>query len=323
VYDPRIAAPVWIVLITAFLFDRRIRFLIRPSLTVLAIFVLLLANFAQLQPGTPETRSLFERIPPAIEAVQRFRVPAQFVSGWESRVFLLYLATAVLGVFSLLKQWPKLSPLLRWLFASVPLLGLLGVPTSYVFLDLLHLRAALLLHPERALLFTAVFVAILCIQSALQSQTGERWLFAAGPLLLIIASWRPLTHHPGPDTAPAANWALNNTWGASTFLFADAGDALVPGRFRAQATRAVWTDWETGQLCTSSDVFADEWQRRWRDTMQGSYSLEKLRRFLTMPIDYYVLSARNRISSAKPVYADANWLIYDAHDLRSALPLHH
>jgi hypothetical protein len=50
-YDFRLAALFWLVLVTAFVCDRKLRILLRPTLTILIVFVLLLANLAQLQPG--------------------------------------------------------------------------------------------------------------------------------------------------------------------------------------------------------------------------------------------------------------------------------
>ncbi|MCU1293694.1 MAG: hypothetical protein JWP08_2544, partial [Bryobacterales bacterium] len=62
VYDPRVAFPFWTVVLLALLFDGQLRRLLRPSITVLAIFGLLLANLAQLQPGVGESRAVFEKL---------------------------------------------------------------------------------------------------------------------------------------------------------------------------------------------------------------------------------------------------------------------
>jgi hypothetical protein len=61
-YDPVIVAPLWAVIIACFLFDARVRRLMRPTLTILVIFVLLSANLAQLQPGVVESQDLFSKI---------------------------------------------------------------------------------------------------------------------------------------------------------------------------------------------------------------------------------------------------------------------
>ena len=50
-YHVPTAAPFWTVLLIAFIFERRLRMLLRPTLSILVVFALLLANLAQLQPG--------------------------------------------------------------------------------------------------------------------------------------------------------------------------------------------------------------------------------------------------------------------------------
>jgi len=104
------------------------------------------------------------------------------------------------------------------------------------------------------------------------------------------------------------------------FLFPDAGHELAPGMFRAQAKRAVWVDWETGKQSDYFDTFADEWWRRWQDTMQPKLTPERLKSLLSLPIDYYVLHPAARIPGVKPVFENLDWLVYDAHDLRGTGP---
>jgi hypothetical protein len=320
IYDPRLAAPFWLIVLTAFVADRSLRRMIRPILTILAIFILLLANFAQLQPATAETRGMFEHLPPVIEAVQKFRTPELWVSGWQPRSALLYLALFSLGAWAVAALWKELGRPLRWVLCGLPLIGIATLPLSAALLDWGHIRLVPLAQPARTVAFTALIGAVSCAIAALRLQSRERWLFAAGPLLLLIAAWLPIgAAHELTSTENAARWARDNTWGASMFLFADGGQGLAPGQFRAQATRAVWVDWQTGRLCDSSDLFADEWRRRWQDTMTDGFSDAKIRRLLALPIDYFVVDASHPIAHGKPVFADTHWAIYDAHELRSVL----
>ncbi len=53
-YDPMMAAPFWLMAVAAFAFDKQMRRLVKPLLAILVVFGLLLANLAQLQPGTPD-----------------------------------------------------------------------------------------------------------------------------------------------------------------------------------------------------------------------------------------------------------------------------
>ena len=84
------------------------------------------------------------------------------------------------------------------------------------------------------------------------------------------------------------------------FLFPDAGRERYPGVFRARSRRAVWVDWETGKQMDFFDTFADEWSRRWRDSMEGAYSEPRLQRLLSLPIDYYVLKRIHAMKEATP-----------------------
>jgi hypothetical protein len=320
IYNPFIAAVFWFVLLVAFLFDRTLRHFIRPTFTVLAVFLLLLANFAQLQPAGADTRGLFERLPPAIESVQRLRIPELWITNWQGRDLFFYLALSLVIAWSGARLWKTLAPSLRWLLLGLPAIGLLGIPLTELLLDLLHLRAGVLMKPAQTLLFTALPGAVICTLAARTCQRTERWLFLSAPLLVLVAAWSPTSAaRRDSHTQSAADWARDNTWGASVFLFPDAGKDAAPGQFRAESNRAVWVDWQTGTLSDASDQFADEWHRRWKDTMLEGSSPAKIRRLLTLPIDYYVLNPQHALTGGKPVYSDRNWLIYDATDLRKLL----
>jgi hypothetical protein len=123
-------------------------------------------------------------------------------------------------------------------------------------------------------------------------------------------------------TAEVTDWAEANTWGSSMFLFPDAGRDLYPGMFRAESRRAVWVDWNSGSLGNYSDSFARDWWERWQQTMEGSFSPQRLQQILSLPVDYYVLKRTNQLASVKPVFGNREFVVYDSGDLRkSAAPL--
>src|SRR5690349_21513104 len=72
-YDPTIVAPFWSVIIASFIFDARMRHLMRPALTILIIFMLLSANLAQLQPGVVESQDVFSTISEPFANLQKSR----------------------------------------------------------------------------------------------------------------------------------------------------------------------------------------------------------------------------------------------------------
>jgi hypothetical protein len=54
--------------------------------------------------------------------------------------------------------------------------------------------------------------------------------------------------------------------------------------------------------------------------MEGQFSPERLRATLPLPIDYYVLRRQNRLAGMKTVFANREFVVYDAQDLRSKWP---
>jgi hypothetical protein len=115
-----------------------------------------------------------------------------------------------------------------------------------------------------------------------------------------------------------ADWAERMTWGSSMFLFPDAGLAPYPGVFRAASRRAVWSDWKSGDEVRYSEQGGREWWDHWRDTMAAPFTAARLQRMLALPIDYFVLRRVDRLNEIQPVFANREFVVYDATDLRKA-----
>jgi len=157
---------------------------------------------------------------------------------------------------------------------------------------------------------------------------STRFLTLAGPALAALA----LTHVPGLRPSPIplrssiaelANWADQNTWGSSVFLFADAGRAAWPGVFRAQSRHALWVDWKSAQGVIYSDAAAMRWLERWHGASQDGFSIARLESDLPLPIDYYVLRKENELAIPRQAFVNRDFVVYDAQDLRTASkPLH-
>jgi hypothetical protein len=101
------------------------------------------------------------------------------------------------------------------------------------------------------------------------------------------------------------------------FLFPDAGQAIDPGVFRAQSIRAVYVDWNGGELSKYFEDFALEWDSRWQSTVAGPFSARKLEQSLNLPVDYYVLRRKNALARIRPVYSTRDYVVYERHDLRN------
>ncbi|MBV9304400.1 MAG: hypothetical protein JOY62_05940 [Acidobacteriaceae bacterium] len=120
------------------------------------------------------------------------------------------------------------------------------------------------------------------------------------------------------EIADVADWAEANTWGSSMFLFPDAGRDLYPGIFRGESRRALWVDWRSGSLLNFFESFANDWWDRWHETMQESFSPQRMERMLSLPVDYFVLRRSHELADVKPAFANREFVVYDSRDLRKA-----
>lgn len=174
VYDARVAAPFWIMLLTAFAVDKRIRYLLRPCLPILLVFALLLANLAQLQPGAPQAQDVFARLSASVGAIQIVRTPWVWVSTWAPDEIWHYLAILVIGFWATYRIWFKLNRQLRWMFISLPLMGVLSVPISYTLLEVLRWTVVSQIQPAKTLVFTVAFCLLACAIAGLEAARKRR-----------------------------------------------------------------------------------------------------------------------------------------------------
>jgi hypothetical protein len=158
-YDPVLALPFWGVMLVAFFVEGRLRRVIRPTLPIFLVFVLLLANLAQLQPGAGGD-PLLARVSPQLSVFQRTHTPYLFVGLWENGNVYQFLALFVFGLWAAARCWPLLNTCFRWLVLGTSLCGLLSIPLSYLLLDVNHFAWAARLQPARMLLFTAAASAL-------------------------------------------------------------------------------------------------------------------------------------------------------------------
>lgn len=324
VYHVPTAAPFWAVALLAFIFERRLRPLLRPALGILVVFALLLGNLAQLQPGVVEPQPLFARISARLATLQQFRTSYVWVSLWAGRQIWIYLAVWVCAVWATTRVWPRLNLQLRWFFVVMPLFGILSVPASDLLLE--HLRWSLIpaLQPARTLVFTVVIALLTCgiagIHAAKSRRPPEAALWFLVVLLAPLSTIPQFRHRTLPAEAAVtelADWAEKNTWGSSMFLFPDAGRELYPGIFRAESRRCLWVDWKSGAQMKYFENVGEEWWERWRETMAPDFSTGRLQAMLPLPIDYFVLKRAHALTTVRPVFRNQQFVVYDAADLRN------
>ena len=328
-YDPALAAPFWLGAMLMFLFDRPGRRLLRPLWPVLLVFVLLLANLSQLQPGTPDTQAFFSRFSQQIAGIEKFRTPEVWISLWPVKYIYLYLAVFVVDIWATTRVWPALNRQTKWMFTVLPLFGILSLPFSGLLVEHYHWAAALRAQPMEALIYTAALAWLACgiaaVRALMQRGKGEALAWAILCLIMLAPGISRLrAKKTDPAIAELASWAEDRTWGSSVFLFPDAGRELYPGAFRAQSRRALWVDWESGKQMNYVVALAPEWWNRWQETMKGPLSGGHLQDMLSLPIDYFVFKrdhvveseSEGRIEPVKPVFLDERFAVYEASTLR-------
>ncbi len=323
-YDPSIAAVLWIAVLIAFISDSYLRRLIRPSLTIFAIFILLLANLTQLQPGISDSEPPFSRIQADVAAILQTRNGHVWVPHWAGHEIWIYLAILVCGLWAVARIWPRLNSQSRWLFLLPSLLGVLSIPVSAVLLEQFGWWLLPRIQPARSLLFTVEFSLIACSIAGLQAlrlrsrAEAVAWFVFVAAVIVITPIAAPRLSEIGNQAgiAELAEWAENSTWGSSLFAFPDAGRDLYPGIFRAESRRALWVDWESGAQSCYSGSLARAWYERWR-AMESNDVFPPRRFSAALPIDYYVFKAAHRLSGVKPAFANADFVVYDSHYLAS------
>ncbi|MFL6450250.1 MAG: hypothetical protein ACJ746_21610 [Bryobacteraceae bacterium] len=324
-YQPATAAIMWAAVALTFVLNRRLRPVLRPMLTILLVFLLLLANLAQLQPGVIDAGTFFRRISPSWLRILRERTPEVMISTWSGEAIAFYLLVFVGGVIASARIWPSLNRQSRWMGALLLFGGLLSLPLSGILLEVYRWSLVPQFQPARALLFTvALSLAAAPMAASRAAQMGKRFEAAAWcafALAISVGTQFRTAAHPDPVARPAvaelASWAKESTWGGSMFLFPDAGRAAYPGIFRAESIRAVYADWIGGELSKYFEDFAREWDHRWHSTMGGDFSARRLEGLLDLPVDYYVLRRTNALERVQPVYGTRDFVVYERHALKN------
>jgi hypothetical protein len=137
-------------------------------------------------------------------------------------------------------------------------------------------------------------------------------LAAAAPFFCIphlghVQNYPALRH---PELDELASWARANTDKDAVFLFPDAGRALYPGIFRADALRAVYVDWKGGGQINFLREFTGVWWQRWQATMARPYPPGEIDPYADLGIDYAVLQAAGPTLNRQPVYWNARYRVY-------------
>jgi hypothetical protein len=170
---PPTTAPFWAVfLMLAFwpLERRKI-----AALWVLAAAALVLFASSRLQASSGQAHTLFSRLGPQQEELQRMRASYNWVSVWwwqRCVHYLILYAATVLASWRLRDATPRV---LRFFFVGLPLIGIASVPLSYLLLEKLHWALIPEFQPTRALLFVTAFAMLLGAAAACRAVASKRY----------------------------------------------------------------------------------------------------------------------------------------------------
>lgn len=277
ILHPPSVLPFWVCFV--FLRQYRAAFV---SLAAASVVLLLAAHW---QSGITEPQVFFARVPPALEAIQRLRGAYNWVGIWWPSEWPRYLALTAAGIAAFLRIRSRVPAALLPFLLGLPLLGLLSVPLSYVFLDRLKWAFMPQLQPVRTLLFLVAVPILLAVCAAfLTRRKWEAPLWLALAITPAVAEPRPRIVR-SPALTELIRWADANTPKDSVFLFPQAGKSLEPGLFRSEALRAIYVDWKGGGQVNYLPEFGFEWWRRYQDVMLRPQSLDHYR---SLGIDYIV-----------------------------------
>jgi hypothetical protein len=109
------------------------------------------------------------------------------------------------------------------------------------------------------------------------------------------------------DLDNLAQWARRSTSKDAVFQFADAGQDLAPGVFRARATRALFVDWKAGGQVNFHKQFSELWWERW----QAVEKPQPLEVYRDAGIDYLVFkTGSDTLPGSTPIYTNSKYAVY-------------
>jgi hypothetical protein len=161
-------------------------------------------------------------------------------------------------------------------------------------------------------------LALLTVAAIRVVQSGSRWarLSALAAILtpvFLIPTWGKVENYPElntPELDQLATWARTSTPQDAVFLFADAGQDLAPGIFRAEALRAIYVDWKSGGQVNFFKDLGEQWWSRWQQTLAKAFDPRDVASYRALGIDYIVVSPKNRLPNATPAFENARYLAY-------------
>ncbi len=200
----------------------------------------------------------------------------------------------------------------KWAESAAWLLVPIVIPLHKSVLPLVTFN---LVEPLRALEAVVLFGSVAAIAAALL-WTCIRPRLAPSLLAAVLCAYVAIPVGGGvlnyarlwtPDLVALDGWARSSTPQAALFHFPDAGRALYPGIFRAEALRSVYVDWKTGGQVNYFKSLGEEWWSRWQQTMVRPADLAALK---SRGIDYVVVKNSSSWRGGLLVYSNPTYSVY-------------
>lgn len=157
---------------------------------ILIVSVQILAVLAAMQGGEIESQAFFSALSPELEQLQRMRASYNWVSIWGGRFLPHYALVLAFSGLAYWRMYRHISKRARIFFVALPVIGILSVPVSFVFLELFKWAFIPQFQPGRYLLYLPMF-AMLCggiagLRAARAGKYAEAFGFLLFPYFLTM-----------------------------------------------------------------------------------------------------------------------------------------
>lgn len=185
-YHPPTTAPFWVCALLWWLVRRdafeRLRLLVWALVAAVVLLI-----FAMIQPGLTETQSLFGRIDPELERLQKLRGSYCWIGLWPPAWFWQYPLLLGIVAAAWIRLKHTLSAKVKWFSLSLPVFGFLMVPLTWVLLDQMKWILIPQYQPARAVLFITAFAVILSAIAGWRAAGERRWPEAICWMFIVVA----------------------------------------------------------------------------------------------------------------------------------------
>ena len=156
------------------------------DLAVLAAGPVLMVATALAFGAGSEPQPIFGRIDPELERLQRLRGSYNWVSIWLSNWWNHYLVMLIAAAVAFWRIRSRIPKPLMLIIVTLPLIGVLAVPISYLLLEQAKWVFISQFQPARYLLFVTFMAALLCAMGGIAAAERRRWAEAIALLIIVF-----------------------------------------------------------------------------------------------------------------------------------------